>query len=73
MKVAGFDQLGQYAVAVVGGVGAEVGHRAVVVGEADHAEVFDSPAFIFALGKNDDFRSGSVLGELKVVIGSGQP
>ena len=49
-KVGRFDQLGQYVVAVVGGVGAEVGHRAVVVGEADHAEVFDPHALIFASG-----------------------
>ena len=48
-EVAGFDQLRQHAVTVVGRAGAVVGRRAVVVDEADHPQVFDAVALVAGL------------------------
>ncbi len=72
-EVAGFDQLRQHAVAVEGRAGAVVGHGAVVVHEADHAQVFDAVAFIVGLGKNDHLRRLRFPRKLQLVVRLGQP
>ena len=72
-EVAGLDQLRQHAVAVEGRAGAVVGDRAVVLHEADHAQVFDAVAFVAGLGKDDHLRRRRVARQLQLVVGVGQP
>ena len=72
-EVAGLDQLRQHAVAVEGRAGAVVGDRAVVVHEADHAQVFDAVAFVAGLGKNDHLRGLRFPRKLQLIVRVGQP
>ena len=72
-EVAGLDQLREHAVAVEGRAGAVVGHRAVVVHKADHAQVFDAVAFIVGLGKNDHLRRLRFPRKLQLIVRVGQP
>ncbi len=72
-EVAGLDQLREHAVAVEGRAGAVIGHRAVVVHEADHAQVFDAVAFIAGLGKNDHLRRLRLTWKFQLIVRAGQP
>ena len=72
-EVAGLDQLREHAVAVEGRAGAVVGDCAVVVHEANHAQVFDAVAFIVGLGKNDHLGRLRFPGKLQLIVRLGQP
>ena len=72
-EVAGLDQLREHTVAVEGRASAIVGHRAVVVHEADHAQVFDAVAFIVGLGKNDHLGRLRFPRKFQLIVRLGQP
>ncbi len=72
-EVAGLDQLREHVIAVEGRAGAEVDDRAVVLHEADHAEVLDTVALVAGLGKNHQLRGLRFPRQFQLVVRKAQP
>ncbi len=72
-EVAGLDQLRQHAVAVEGRAGAVVSDRAVVVHEADHAQIFNAVLFVAGVREDHYFRRIGFPRQFQLVVRVGQP
>ncbi len=72
-EVLRLDELRQDVVAVVGGVGRVVGHRAVVIDEADKTGVLDAVGLVGRDRKDDALADGELFGETQLVVRVRQP